>query len=52
MVLLKKFQAIYPSFNGPISAEESVRMQLNVIRNITIKDSGKFLSHFGNREWL
>ncbi|KAJ4296349.1 hypothetical protein N0V90_006394 [Kalmusia sp. IMI 367209] len=50
--LTAKFRKYEPSFNGPIRPEESVDAQLNVIHNITLKDSGEFLSHHGNKRWL
>lgn len=52
MFMLKKFQAIYPHFQGPLTPVESVAMQKKVIEDVTIEDSGDFLSHLGNKEWL
>lgn len=51
-VMMQKFQTLYPNFTGPITPEESVKMQKKVIENLTIKDSGEFLSHRGTKEWL
>jgi hypothetical protein len=44
---------VAPGFKGPISPEESVRMQLEVVNMWTVDRSGEFVSHFGNRErWM
>lgn len=48
----QQFRAYEPNFKGPISPEESVKMQLKVIYGLTLADSGKFLSHHGNKRWL
>ncbi|TDL25348.1 NAD(P)-binding protein [Rickenella mellea] len=50
--ILKKFQVVYPSFEGPTTPESSVRMTLDVLNKSTVDDSGAFLSHYGNKEWL
>ncbi|KAJ7021647.1 hypothetical protein C8F04DRAFT_1313425 [Mycena alexandri] len=42
---------ILPDFNGPITPEESARMQLEVINQWKVEDSGSFVSRFGNKEW-
>ncbi|KFY69320.1 hypothetical protein V496_00322 [Pseudogymnoascus sp. VKM F-4515 (FW-2607)] len=47
-----EFSRIYPHFSGPISPAESVPLQKNVIDNMTIENSGAFLSHLGSKEWL
>jgi hypothetical protein len=49
MPALKKYA---PSFEGPITPEQSVKMQLDVINKITVKDSGAFVSHYGNKQWI
>jgi hypothetical protein len=42
-----------PHFAGPIQAEESVKMQLEVLEKATVETSGgAFVSHFGNKQWL
>ncbi|KAF2015182.1 NAD(P)-binding protein [Aaosphaeria arxii CBS 175.79] len=41
-----------PTFKGPISMEESVTSMLEVIQKLTIKESGSFLSHHGDKNWL
>jgi NAD(P)-dependent dehydrogenase (short-subunit alcohol dehydrogenase family) len=46
------FAGFYPNFKGPISPGESVPLQKKVIDNMTIENSGAFLSHLGSKEWL
>lgn len=46
------FSSLYPHFNGPISPAQSVPLMKNVIDNMTVEDSGAFLSHLGSKEWL
>ncbi|KAJ6452534.1 hypothetical protein C8R47DRAFT_264843 [Mycena vitilis] len=42
-----------PDFKGPISPEQSVKMQLEVFNRWTVAETGAFVSHFGNRnQWL
>ncbi|KAG1813166.1 uncharacterized protein BJ212DRAFT_1447878 [Suillus subaureus] len=50
--MVEKFRKVYPDFTGPITPEASVRMQLEVINRITVNDTGAFISHKGNKEWL
>jgi hypothetical protein len=52
MAMIEKFRNLNPAFTGPITPEESVRMQLEVIHRITVNDTGAFISHKGNKEWL
>ncbi|KAG1886058.1 hypothetical protein F4604DRAFT_60194 [Suillus subluteus] len=52
MAMIGKFRNAYPDFTGPITPEASVRMQLEVINRITVNDTGAFISHKGNKEWL
>lgn len=47
-----EFSRVYPHFNGPMSPAQSVPLQKKVIDNMTIEDSGAFLSHLGSKEWL
>lgn len=51
-VLTEMFRKYEPNFKGPLRPEESVDMQMKVIQNITLKDSGEFLSHLGTKRWL
>lgn len=42
-----------PNFKGPITADESVKMVMNVVDKSTVENAGgAFLSHFGNKQWL
>ncbi|RDW73404.1 NAD(P)-binding Rossmann-fold containing protein [Coleophoma cylindrospora] len=52
IVLIQKFQAVYPDFKGPITPAESVVAQKKVIEGITLEQTGSFLSHKGNKVWL
>ncbi|KAJ6541762.1 hypothetical protein B0H19DRAFT_1381357 [Mycena capillaripes] len=51
-MLFEAIPKVAPHFKGPITPEESVRMQLEVINRWTVKDTGAFVSHFGNKQWL
>lgn len=46
------FKQIEPSFEGALTPEQSVKMQLDVINKATVKDTGAFISHHGNKQWL
>jgi hypothetical protein len=47
------FATYAPHFTGPMQAEESVKMQLDVLSRATVESSGgAFVSHFGNKQWL
>ncbi|KAJ7633095.1 hypothetical protein FB45DRAFT_745217 [Roridomyces roridus] len=50
--MMKAFTSVDPNFKGPISPEDSVKMQLEVIHRWTIEDSGAFVSHHGNKDWF
>ncbi|KAF7360131.1 NAD(P)-binding protein [Mycena venus] len=41
-----------PNFSGPLTSQTSVKMMLEVIYRWTIEDTGAFVSHHGNKEWL
>ena len=44
---------IYPDWDGkPLTPEQSVKHVLNVVDNADKKDTGAFLSHWGNKRWL
>ncbi|KAI0328959.1 short-chain dehydrogenases/reductase [Cubamyces sp. BRFM 1775] len=57
---LEFFQDAFPKFmkasddwdGNPLSPETSVELMLGVIDKVTVKDSGAFLSHWGNQKWL
>jgi len=46
------FKTRYPHWTGPMTPAESVRLMLGIIDNLTVQDSGKFVSHKNNREFL
>ncbi|KAJ7359719.1 hypothetical protein DFH08DRAFT_734567 [Mycena albidolilacea] len=41
-----------PNFSGPLTPQESVKMMLEVIYRWTVEETGAFVSHYGNKEWL
>ncbi|KAJ6588664.1 hypothetical protein B0H19DRAFT_1057809 [Mycena capillaripes] len=41
-----------PDWKGPIPVEESVKMQLDILDRWTVEDTGAYISHFGNKQWL
>ncbi|KAJ7665054.1 hypothetical protein DFH06DRAFT_1390303 [Mycena polygramma] len=41
-----------PHFKGPITPEESVKLQLDLINRWTVEETGAFISQFGNKQWL
>lgn len=47
-----QFAKFAPNFAGPIEPSESVAAMLAVLDGATPADSGKFLSHHGDRNWL
>jgi len=49
---LPVFQKVYPELKGKITVEESVKMQLDTIENLTLEQSGQFLSHHGDKYWV
>jgi hypothetical protein len=52
MVVGQKLKVVYPEFEGPVTPAESIAAQKKVIEGITLGQSGLFLSHKGNKEWL
>lgn len=52
--MLTKFQEYAPHFKGPITPAESVDAVLKVIDGASVEGGwgGKFVSHFGNTQWL
>ncbi|KAK6517651.1 hypothetical protein TWF506_004835 [Arthrobotrys conoides] len=46
------FRRSKPEFEGPLTPEESVRLMLGTFEKLTLKDTGKFLSQNGNKDWL
>jgi len=51
--MIESFKHAAPGWDGkPLTPEQSVSAMLKVIDGLTIKDSGAFLSQYGNKEWL
>ncbi|KAI2794169.1 hypothetical protein POX_a00759 [Penicillium oxalicum] len=51
--MIVKLKSYAPHFSGPMSMEESVCRQWEVIENATVEThGGAFVSHLGNRQWL
>jgi hypothetical protein len=51
--MIAEIKKIAPDFERPLTPEESVKLQLEVIKNVTVKDSGTLISHHGdNKNWL
>lgn len=51
--MLSIFRKLDRNVDGPISVDESVTHQLQVIRNLTEADSGRFVTHLGNNtDWF
>ncbi|KAJ7652752.1 hypothetical protein DFH06DRAFT_1048296 [Mycena polygramma] len=49
----ERIKAFLPDFKGPITAEQSVSMMLEVIHRWTVEETGQFVSHYGNKhQWL
>ncbi|KAI7492225.1 hypothetical protein KC357_g1293 [Hortaea werneckii] len=51
--MVEAFMRYAPHFKGPMSAEDSVKAQMNVIKHATVETmGGSFVSHLGNKQWL
>jgi hypothetical protein len=50
--MLAYFRIISPGFEGAITPEKSVSSMFKVIDRWTVEDTGAFVSHYGNKEWL
>ncbi|KAF9469599.1 hypothetical protein BDZ94DRAFT_1303297 [Collybia nuda] len=50
--MITAFKQYDTTFEGAITPEQSVKMQLAVINNVTVKDTGAFISHHGDKRWL
>jgi hypothetical protein len=50
--VLKAFHKLDPSVNGPIPIAESVSAQLQQLQNLTVENSGMFVTHRGNENWF
>ncbi len=51
-MLLVHFKRADPDLQGPLTVEDSVRMQLEVIDKLDEKLSGLFVSHHVNKNWF
>lgn len=48
-----KLKAYAPHFQGPLMPEDSVRMQAKVLHQAKVEThGGKFVSHYGSKQWL
>ncbi|THV04312.1 NAD-P-binding protein [Dendrothele bispora CBS 962.96] len=53
MEMITAFKKGYPDWTPmPMPTAESVGLMLEIIDKLTVEDSGKFVSHKNNREWL
>jgi hypothetical protein len=50
--LLQNFKKVAPDLEGQIRPEESIKMVLEVIENLTAEQCGLMISHHGNEEWI
>lgn len=51
--IMEAMKTAAPGFSGvAFTPAESVELQLKVIHEVGPENSGAFLSHFGNKQWL
>lgn len=52
--VMAKFVEYAPHFKGPSTPESSAKDVLSVMHKASVEngDGGKFVSHYGNRQWL
>jgi len=50
--MMASFKKAAPNFESPITPEHSVKLMLSILDKSTVKDTGAFISHKGNKEWL
>lgn len=50
--MLLQFQKLEPNLQGPLTVEDSVRMQLEIVGKLDDTLSGSFVSHHGNKYWF
>lgn len=52
--MLAQFKAYAPHFAGPITPKESVEAVMGVVNGASVEGGwgGKFVSHYGNEQWL
>ncbi|KAF7378311.1 NAD(P)-binding protein [Mycena sanguinolenta] len=48
----ERIRVLLPDFKGPITPKQSVDMMLEVIHRWTVEETGQFVSHHGNKQWL
>ncbi|KAJ6522720.1 NAD(P)-binding protein [Mycena capillaripes] len=48
----ERIKVLLPEFKGPITPKQSVDMMLEVIHRWTVEETGQFVSHYGNKQWL
>ena len=46
------FQKVKPTFQRPLTTQESVTFQLKTIERLSVEDTGAFISHHGSKDWL
>lgn len=53
IAFIEAMKPIYPDWDGkPLTPEQSVKAVLSVVEKSGLKDSGAFLSHWGNKKWI
>jgi hypothetical protein len=50
--MLESFRKLDPKYEGPILPKQSVEDMVETIGKVTIEQSGEFLSHVGDKNWL
>ncbi|KAI0363685.1 hypothetical protein BV20DRAFT_975343 [Pilatotrama ljubarskyi] len=51
--MVAQFKKYAPDWDGaPLTPDKSVRLVLGAIEKASVKDTGAFLSHWGNQKWL
>jgi hypothetical protein len=50
--ILGLFRKYKPDLQSMTQPEEAVSRMLKVINNLTVEQSGKFVSQLGNQQWL
>ncbi|KAE8453861.1 hypothetical protein EG329_007637 [Mollisiaceae sp. DMI_Dod_QoI] len=51
-MFLPAFNKVYPDLKEKTTVEDSIRMQLETIANLTLERSGEFVSHHGDKNWV
>ncbi|KZP29955.1 NAD(P)-binding protein [Athelia psychrophila] len=50
--LMASLRIIKPDFEGAMTPEKSVSMLLGLVYKWTVEDTGSYVSHYGNKDWL